>query len=103
LSASVFILTTLQATFALRSMGLNITLTDAAILNAVTLVAAILPIHPPGGWGTVDSIQVTLLQRLNYEPELSAPVILATHGFYTLLVLAGGFVGWLIRGKTGRR
>jgi hypothetical protein len=103
LSLAVFILTTLQATLALRSMGLLIAFTDTAILNAVTLVAAILPIHPPGGWGTMDSIQIAILQNLDYKPELSAPVILATHGFYSLLVLAGGLIGWLIRGRTGRR
>jgi uncharacterized membrane protein YbhN (UPF0104 family) len=100
LSIGIFITTTLQSTFALRAMGLAVTLPDIAFLNAVSLLAAILPIHPPGGWGTIDSIQIALLQNLHYDPGVSVPVILATHCFYTLLIIGGGVIGWLLRGRT---
>ena len=100
LSIGIFITTTLQSTFALRAMGLAVTLPDIAFLNAVSLLAAVLPIHPPGGWGTIDSIQIVILQHLHYSPGVSAPAILATHCFYTLLILVGGVIGWLLRGRT---
>lgn len=100
LSIGIFITTTLQSTFALRAMGLVVTLPDIAFLNAVSLLAAILPIHPPGGWGTIDSIQIAILKNLHYDPAVSAPIILATHCFYTLLILVGGVIGWLLRGRT---
>ena len=100
LSIGIFITTTLQSNFALRAMGLAVTLPDIAFLNAVSLLAAVLPIHPPGGWGTMDSIQIVILQNLHYNAAVAAPAILATHCFYTLLILAGGVIGWLLRGKT---
>jgi uncharacterized membrane protein YbhN (UPF0104 family) len=99
LSTGVFALSTIQSTLALRAMGLAVGLPDIALLNAWSLLAALVPIHPPGGWGTIDSIQVILLQELNYEPVLAVPVILVTHAFYTLLILVGGVVGWVIRGR----
>ena len=99
LSVSIFTLTTLQSTFALQAMGLAVTLPDIALLNALSLLAALLPIHPPGGWGTIDSIQVVVLKHLNYYPGTAVPVILATHCFYTLLILVGGIIGWVLRGK----
>jgi uncharacterized membrane protein YbhN (UPF0104 family) len=102
LSAAGFLLSTLQSLFVLRAFGLAISITDVALLNAVTLLAALLPVHPPGGWGTMDSIQIVILHYLNYQPELSAPVILAAHCFYTLLVLFGGSVGWIIRVRSIR-
>jgi len=100
LSIGIFVTTTLQSTFALQAMGLAVTFPDIAFLNAVSLLAAVLPIHPPGGWGTIDSIQIVILQNLHYDPGVSAPVILATHCFYTLLILVGGVIGWLLRGRT---
>src|SRR5439155_12403753 len=99
LSVSIFTLTTLQSTFILRAMALTVTLPDITLLNAVSLLAALLPIHPPGGWGTIDSIQILVLERLSYNPRTSSPAILAVHSFYTLLILAGGIVGWLLYGK----
>jgi glycosyltransferase 2 family protein len=99
LSVGIFTLTTLQSTLALQGMGLGITVADTAVLNAMSLLAAVLPIHPPGGWGTIDSIQIVVLQRLNYHPGISVPIILATHCFYTVVVCAGGIVGWLVRGR----
>jgi len=97
LSLAIFFLSTLQSMFALRAFGLAISFTDVAPLNALTLLAALLPIHPPGGWGTIDSIQIVILQYLNYQPEQSGPVILAAHCFYTLLVFVGGCAGWFVR------
>jgi uncharacterized membrane protein YbhN (UPF0104 family) len=103
LSIGIFSLSTLQATFALQGLGLAVSLSDIALLNALTLLAALLPIHPPGGWGTMDSIQITILHYLNYQPEHSVPVILAAHSFYTLLVLSGGICGWILRGSSLRQ
>lgn len=97
ISAGSFIVATLQSTFILRAFGLPVSLIEVALLNALTLLAALLPIHPPGGWGTIDSIQIAILHYLNYRPEESAPVILVAHGFYTLLLIFGGSFGWLIR------
>ncbi len=93
-SAGVFAMTTLQSAFALRAFGLTIPLLEVAILNAASLLVAVLPLHPPGGWGTIDLIQVVLLHQLNFQPEITTPVILVTHCFYTLLVLLGGGFGW---------
>ena len=103
LSIGVFGLTTLQSTFTLQGLGLAVSMSDIAVLNALTLLAALLPIHPPGGWGTIDSIQITILHYLNYQPEHSVPVILAAHCFYTLLVLSGGIFGWILRGNSARQ
>lgn len=100
ISAGGFMVSTLQATFILRAFGLPVSLIEIAFLNAITLLAALLPIHPPGGWGTIDSIQIAVLHYLNYRPEESAPVILVAHGFYTLLLIFGGSLGWLIRQKS---
>jgi uncharacterized membrane protein YbhN (UPF0104 family) len=97
LSIGIFSLSTLQSTFALQALGLAVSLSDVALLNALTLLAALLPIHPPGGWGTIDSIQIAILHHLNYQPEHSVPVVLAAHCFYTLLVLSGGIFGWILR------
>ena len=100
LSAGVFVVSTLQSTFTLRAFGLPVLLPEVALLNALTLLAAILPIHPPGGWGTIDSIQIAILQYLHYQPEHSAPVILVAHCFYTLLLVVGGSLGWILRVKS---
>jgi uncharacterized membrane protein YbhN (UPF0104 family) len=94
LSMSVFVMTTLQSAFALQAFGLKISMADVAVLNAVSLLAAVLPLHPPGGWGTIDLIQVVLLQYLDFQPDITTPIILVTHCFYTVVVLFGGFVGW---------
>jgi uncharacterized membrane protein YbhN (UPF0104 family) len=102
LSLVIFSLTTLQSMFALKAFGLATSFTDVAVLNGLTLLAALLPIHPPGGWGTMDSIQIAILQYLNYQPAQSGPVILAAHCFYTLLVFLGGCAGWFIRGRNIR-
>ena len=100
LSIGVFGLTTLQSTFALQGLGLAVSVSDIALLNALTLLAALLPIHPPGGWGTIDSIQIAILHYLNYQPEHSVPVILAAHCFYTLLAFFGGVFGLILRGRS---
>jgi uncharacterized membrane protein YbhN (UPF0104 family) len=100
LSAGVFVTTTLQSAFALRAFGLTVPLAEVAILNAASLLVAALPLHPPGGWGTIDLVQVVLLRELNFQPEITTPVILVTHGFYTLLVLLGGVVGWWLCRKS---
>ena len=103
LSAAVFGASVLQSAFALRAFGLTIPLPEVAILNAVTLLVAVLPLHPPGGWGTIDFIQLLVLQRLNIQAQIATPAILVTHGFYTVLVLLGGAFGWLLCRKLSRR
>lgn len=103
LSVGVFVMTTLQSAFALRAFGLIIPLPEIAILNAASLLVAVLPLHPPGGWGTIDLIQVVLLRQLDFQPEITTPVILVTHCFYTFLVLLGGVVGWWLCRNISRR
>jgi uncharacterized membrane protein YbhN (UPF0104 family) len=103
LSVGVFIATTLQSALALRAFGLPLPLLDVAILNATSLLVAVLPLHPPGGWGTMDLVQVVLLRQLGFRPEVTTPVILVTHGFYTLVVILGGLLGWwLCRNSSSR-
>ncbi len=97
LAAGIFFFTTLQALVVLRAMGLFVTVPDVLRLNALGLLAALLPIHPPGGWGTMDSIQVFILQKLAYAPAETVPAILATHCFYTVLIFLGGVGGWILR------
>lgn len=94
LSSSVFVMSTFQSAFALQAFGLKISVGDVAVLNAGSLFAAVLPLHPPGGWGTIDFVQVVLLQYLNFQPDTTTPIILVTHFFYTFIVLLGGFLGW---------
>lgn len=96
MSVAIFGATTLQSMFVLQAAGLAVKLSDMALLNALTLLAALLPIHPPGGWGTIDSVQVLILEWLGYAPHLATSSILAAHAFYTLLILAGGMAGWLL-------
>jgi hypothetical protein len=96
LSLGVFVMTTLQSAFALQAFGLEISIADVAVLNALSLLAAVLPLNPPGGWGTIDFLQVFVLENLNLQPEITTPIILVTHGFYTVIVLLGGFLGWCL-------
>jgi len=103
LSIGVFISTMFQGIFALKAMGLSITILDGAALNAVSLAAAVLPIHPPGGWGTIDSIQTLVLERLKYRPDISVPSILGAHCVYTILILTGGAIGCVLCGRVCRR
>jgi uncharacterized membrane protein YbhN (UPF0104 family) len=99
LSAAVFAATTMQSTFILRAMGFDIALIDVATLNALGLLVGLLPIHPPGGWGTIDTVQVLILERLGYNAKIALIAILAAHSFYTMLIFVGGVIGWLIHGK----
>jgi len=103
LSVGAFVATTLQSALALRAFGLTLPLLDVAVLNATSLLVAVLPLHPPGGWGTMDLVQVVLLRQLGFRPEVTTPVILVTHGFYTLVVVLGGVLGWwLCRNSSSR-
>jgi uncharacterized membrane protein YbhN (UPF0104 family) len=97
LSIGIFVATSLQSALILRAVALPIRLSDAALFSALTVLAALLPIHPPGGWGTIDSIQIWLLGQIGHSPEVSASAILAAHSVYTLLILSGGFGGWILR------
>ncbi len=97
LSAAIFILSTIQSTFILRSVALAVSLPDVALLNALTLLAALVPVHPPGGWGTIDAIQTFILERLGYPAAVSLPSLLAAHSIYSVLITVGGIVGWLLR------
>jgi hypothetical protein len=99
LSLGIFATTTLQSTLILQAVAFPITIPDVAVLSAISLLAALLPIHPPGGWGTMDSIQVAILGRLGYQASLSLPAILAAHTWFTLLIFVGGIIGWLLRGR----
>lgn len=102
LSVAIFTLTTIQSAFILEAMAFTVLIPDLALLNALGLLAALLPIHPPGGWGTIDSIQVAILAGLGYSPGISTPALLAAHSFYTLLILIGGIAGWLVRARSRR-
>ncbi len=96
-SLAIFALSSLQSMFVLKAVALDIRLLDIAYLNAFTLLSALIPVHPPGGWGTIDSIQILLLGRLGYSPAVIVTPILAAHAFYSVLILAGGMSGWLLR------
>ena len=96
LSTTMFVLTTLQSVFILRAMALGISFRHTAILNALGLIIGLLPIHPPGGWGTMDSLQTLLLDRLGYREAQALPSILAAHSVYTVLIFIGGILGWLL-------
>jgi uncharacterized membrane protein YbhN (UPF0104 family) len=102
-SIGIFCLSTLQSMLTLQGFGLSISLYQIAWLNALTLLLALIPIHPPGGWGTMDSIQIATLHYFNYPAEDSAPIILAAHCFYTVLISLGGMLGWILRGKGLKR
>lgn len=97
LSILIFLSTTLQSMFILRAIGLLITLPDIALINSLTLITALVPIHPPGGWGTIDIVQITLLKILGYPALSSVAIILSAHVIYTILISFGGAIGWLIR------
>jgi uncharacterized membrane protein YbhN (UPF0104 family) len=101
LTALVFGLAVIQSRLILESFGLSIELIDLAVLQAFSLVFSLLPIHPPGGWGTADTFQLLLLERLSYGPGGMAAAILAAHSVYTLLFLVGGTAGWLLHNKLG--
>lgn len=103
LSVVVFGVTTVQSKLVFQSLALDLPVGSVAVLNALTLLAALLPIHPPGGWGTIDSVQTLIISRLGYDPAQALPAILATHSIYTVIILGGGLVGWLLRttGRTG--
>ncbi len=98
ISVTVFAVTVLQTNLILRAAAFPLGPLDTALLNAFSLLAAVLPIHPPGGWGTIDSIQVVVLERLSYDSQTAIPAILIAHLLYTVLILTGGLAGWLLRG-----
>jgi uncharacterized membrane protein YbhN (UPF0104 family) len=102
-STAVFGFSVLQSAFALQAFGLTIPISEVAFLNAVSFLLAVIPFHPPGGWGTVDLVQVIVLRRLNIQPEVATPVILVTHGFYTVLFFLGGVSGWWLCRRSFRR
>jgi uncharacterized membrane protein YbhN (UPF0104 family) len=102
LSISIFIVTTLQSIFILQSVSLYVNILDLALLNALTLLVSLLPIHPPGGWGTTDSLQVVILARLGYNSKTVLIAILAAHSLYTLVILFGGVIGWMLRERNLR-
>lgn len=102
-SVAAFVMATLQSSFALRAFGLSLSFVDVAILNAASLLIAVLPIHPPAGWGSIDLIQVVILRQLKFDPMIATPVILVTHAFYTAVVIMFGLLGWsLCRGAARR-
>lgn len=97
LTMLILALRVLQAKFVFAAVGLPMTLPDIAILVSLTLLSTVFPVHPPGGWGTLDSIQVLILVRLGHAAETCASPVLATHAVYTLLILIGGIAGWFGR------
>ena len=99
LSLAIFVVTSLQSALIIQAMALDISVFDAMLLNALSLLAAWLPIHPPGGWGTIDAIQLVILDRLGYAINSATASILAAHSFYTVLILLGGVLGGLARGR----
>jgi len=102
LSLLSFVLTAMQSFFALHAVGLKITILDIIILKAGTIIAALLPIHPPGGWGTIDSIQIFILLQFGFFLDEIASSILAAHTFYTFLIMFGGVFGWMILNRKVR-
>lgn len=99
LTVANFVLAVTQTTLALQALGLPLPPLDVAAFNAISLLFALLPIHPPGGWGTADALQVFLLERLGYSAVTATPIILTAHSFFTILFALGGLIGWFIRGR----
>ncbi len=99
LSIAIFILTTFQTMLILNSVSLQVRVLDVAILNALGMLVALLPIHPPGGWGTIDTFQIVILKRLGYPSQTLLPTILAAHSIYTAIIIVGGVIGWLLRAR----
>jgi uncharacterized membrane protein YbhN (UPF0104 family) len=96
LSVAYFALSIVQSSFILSALGFRVHPLDIASLQALSLLFALLPIHPPGGWGTSDTMQVLFFERLGYSAPQVIPVILAAHSVYTVLFAVGGCVGWLL-------
>lgn len=97
LSIAIFVITTTQSALILHALAFQIDWFDVAVFNALGLVAGLVPIHPPGGWGTMDSFQLLVLQQLGYPANEAAPAIIAAHSIYTLLIALGGVCGWMLR------
>lgn len=102
LSIAYFALSIAQSSLILSALGMVVAPADIAALQALSLLFALLPIHPPGGWGTADTMQVFVLERLGYSPSLAIPVILVAHSVYTVLFALGGCAGWLLRAHERR-
>jgi uncharacterized membrane protein YbhN (UPF0104 family) len=102
LSVASFCLGVLQSSLVLAAFGFAIHPLDAAALQALSLLFALLPIHPPGGWGTTDAFQLMLLAQMGYEAAGVAASVLAAHSYYTLLILIGGAGGWVLHSRRGR-
>lgn len=96
-SVTIFAIAIVQSSLILGALGMTVAPLDIASLQALSLIFALLPIHPPGGWGTADTMQVLVLERLGYSPSIAIPVILVAHSVYTVLFLLGGCAGWLLR------
>ena len=103
LSVAIVVSITMQTWFILRSVSFRIDLFDVLLFNAITLLASVLPIHPSGGWGTIDSIQSIVLTTMGYETQAAVTAILIAHTIYTMMILGGGVLGWLIRRSTLRK
>ncbi len=95
-SAAYFIAISLQSFCIFNALGLNIPFYHILILSVVTIFASLIPIHPPGGWGTIDSIQLLILTGLGYTLQVSS-TILSAHLIYSLLIISGGLLGWILR------
>jgi uncharacterized membrane protein YbhN (UPF0104 family) len=96
LSLAIFALAIVQSSFILSALGFTVQPLDIASLQAVSLLFALLPIHPPGGWGTADAFQVLFFEQLGYSAAIVTPVVLVAHSVYTVLFALGGGVGWLL-------
>ena len=99
LTVANFVLAVTQTSLALQALGLPLPPLDVAAFNAISLLFALLPIHPPGGWGTADALQIFLLERLGYSAAAATPIILTAHSLFTILFALGGLTGWFIRGR----
>lgn len=87
----------LQTKLILEAVSLRMGYIQVLVFNAISFIAALLPIHPPGGWGTMDSIQLFVIGNMGYDPRTSISSILVAHTIYSVIILVGGAIGWLLR------
>jgi len=97
LSFALVLTTSLQVWSILRSISFHMNYLDVIVFNAVTMLASVLPVHPPGGWGTIDSIQSITLTTMGYQMSEAVTSVLVAHSIYSVLIFAGGLAGWILR------
>ncbi len=80
-----------------RAYGIDLSIAEAAVVNAVVRLGTVIP-SAPGNLGTYQALVVLALTMLGYDSALAKRFSLILWGIVTLPLLLGGFVALSVTG-----